>query len=264
MKKLPILFLILTFIGCTKQSNQSSEDLESINQLKGGMDSEDFLDYSQFWGDSTIIIISSNRPNDYMFKIFQSQGLSLLNLSRGDSINVYIPISNIPLTQIQDFKEEGPGTYIRDFDVPVASKLGRGWFFMDGDFDGNEEFVIEYPGYNRRYFAFFDLENGDSRTMPGFLMANNHPPFNNIVEGENSYTIFDPKQKTIYIDEYSGNGYYHVWAEMTTDNDFEDPHLEVVRKEHTEFINNVQITTYYERIDKELKETEQLKVNLDN
>lgn len=95
-------------------------------------------------------------------------------------------------------------------------------------------------------------------------MANNQPPFNNIVEGENSYTTFDPKQKTIYISENSGNGYYQVWAEMTKDNDFEDPHLEVVRKEHKQFINNVQITTYYERINGEWKETGQFKVNLDN
>lgn len=40
-----------------------------------------------FFGDSVLTIISSNKPNGYSVKFFQTKDLTLINLSRGDSIN---------------------------------------------------------------------------------------------------------------------------------------------------------------------------------
>lgn len=248
-------FLALCLFSCANNET----DRKALNSIY------DKPDYPYFWGDSTLTIISSNRPNDYLVKIFKSKDLSLLNLSRGDSINVYIPITKIPGKIFSEgYITDSPGTYIRKFDIPIveAEDLDTcwDWFFMDGDFDGKEEFVIEHPGYNRRYFAFFNLEKGDTSTMPGLLMPNNNPPFNNIVSGEDSYTKFDRKKKTIHIFEQLGCcEYTETWAEMTKDYDGENLHLEVVRKENVKFGQNSKITTIYYRIDGELKEIEKRK-----
>lgn len=257
--------LLFSFLCVCLFSCDSKDEKERKTHIQSVFNKPE---YSQFWGDSTLTVISSNRPNGYLVKIFQSKDISLINFSRGDSINVYIPIDDIPIDiymqeSLYDIiGGDSIGTYIREIDIPVEESLGAGWFFMDGNFDGKEEFVIEHPGYNRRYFAFFDLEKGDSQTMPGLLMPNNNPPFNNIVSSEDSYTNFDRKKKIIYIYEQLGCcAHTEIWAEMTKDYDSEEPHLEVVRKIDVELSRNpnVEVTTIFKRIDGELKEVEKRK-----
>lgn len=244
----------------TKEKHELANEQERIAFIKLISDKPE---YPQFWGDSSLTIISSNRPNGYLVKIFKNNDILLLNLSRKNGINVYIPLEKIPMSihmqkSLNDiFAGDSIGTYIRDIDIPVEESLGSGWFFMDGNFDGKEELVIEHPGYNRRYFSFFDLEKGDSHTMPGLLLSINHPPFNNIVSGVDSYTNFDRKKKTIYIFEQSGCcDHTEIWAEMTKDYDYEEPHLEVVKRKEIEGWPNMEITTIFRRIDGELKEVE--------
>ena len=76
-------------------------------------------------------------------------------------------------------------------------------FFMDVNFDGEEDFIVAHKGYNRTYYACFDLVNGNSSgSCPGLLESNNEPPYNNIVSGINvqpSYTVFNRQKKDIYM-----------------------------------------------------------------
>ena len=118
-----------------------------------------------FFGDSTLTIISANRPNGYLVKFFQTKDMVLLNLSRGDSINRYIALDEFPMSltfsSCQDLSYRNDlracGTYIRELDIPVQKELTMGLFFMDVNFDGDEELVVSYEGYNQLYFACYDL-----------------------------------------------------------------------------------------------------------
>lgn len=67
-----IALLLTSFSSCTHETNPNA----SI--------SPDTI----FFGDSTLTVISSNRPNGYLCKLFKSKDLVLLNLQRGDSINM--------------------------------------------------------------------------------------------------------------------------------------------------------------------------------
>lgn len=100
---------------------------------------------TDFFGDSTLTIISSNRPNGYLVKIFMSYDLVMLNLSRGDSINQYIPIHAFPHYNVRtldgdEILEDSVGTFVREIKIPVDSAIDCGidsyLTFMDVNFDG--------------------------------------------------------------------------------------------------------------------------------
>lgn len=219
----------------------------------------------EFFGDTTLTIISANRPNGYLVKIFQTKDLTLFNLSRGDSINQYIALHEIPLSvsmgELSDLTNrdcpDSIGTYIREINIPVEKELGYGLFFMDVNFDGQEELVIEHSGYNRTYYACFDLVNGSANITPGILQPMNEEPFNNIVSGgDDIYTEFDYDKKTIHIFEQMGCcSHVETWCEMVRDYELDVPKIQVVRREEVDYTADGHIvTTNYKRVDGELKE----------
>lgn len=228
---------------------------------------------TSFFGDSTLTIISSNKSNGYQVKIFQSKDLILLNLTRGDSINQYVPLDMIPESlvydsDIRDLIWDGVsvgdsiGTYVRDINIPVEKeKLGRGLFFMDVNFDGEEELLVECLGYNRIYFACFDIVNGISNVTPGILHAIDDEPYNNIVStnypteivGEID-TYFDYDNKTIHIFEQMGCcAHVETWCELVADYEWEKPSIKVVRREEIDYTaDGRQLTKIYRRVDGKL------------
>lgn len=217
-----------------------------------------------FFGDSTLTIISSNKPNEYSVKFFQTKDLTLINLSRGDSINQYVALHEIPLSVYFDCfpdltygdKPAAIGTYVREVNIPIENDLGIGLFFMDVNFDGEHELVIEHPGYNRTYYACFDIVKGSANITPGVLQPMNDAPFNNIVSGGvDIYTEFDYDKKTIHIFEQMGCcSHVEIWCEMVSDYDFDVPKIQVVRREDVDYTaNGYVVTTNYKRVDGELK-----------
>ncbi|WP_305156692.1 hypothetical protein [uncultured Muribaculum sp.] len=233
----------------------------------------DVVQEISFFGDSTLTIISSNQPNGYKVKIFQSKDLILLNLTRGDSINQYIPLHMIPQSlvydsDIRDLIGDGVsvgdsiGTFVREINIKVEKEeLGRGLFFMDVNFDGEEELLVEYSGYNRIYFACFDIVNGISNVTPGILHAMNDEPYNNIVStdyhsdivGEIN-TYFDYNKKTIHIFEQMGCcSHVETWCELIADYEWEMPAVKVVRREEIDYTaDGRQLTRVHKRVDGKL------------
>lgn len=216
-----------------------------------------------FFGDSTLTIISTNKPNGYDIKIFKSDDIMLMNLRRGDTINQYVPITYFPnIVGEQEIPDDMIGTIYRKIDIPIEKeKLGSGIFFMDVNFDGEEDLVIEHHGYNRQYFACFDLLNGKTSVAPGFLTPLDNPPYNNIVgpspvhEGDAIATEFDYKKKTIHIFEQIGCcSYIETLAEYGQDEEWEQPSVRVIREKRGNYtVDRVLVTEIYERKDGELK-----------
>lgn len=254
-----IAFLLAFLVGIVSYS--ISNDDKTINT------SNKNSAVPEFFGDSTLTIVSSNRPNGYLVKIFQTNDLTLLNLSRGDSINQYVAIHEIPksvskesFSNLTDGDEpKSTGVYVREINIPIETHLCHGLFFMDVNFDGEEELVIEYRGYNRFYYACYDVVNGVANVTPGILHPMNEPPYNNIVsESSDIYgsivTEFDYDKKTIHIFEQMGAGsHVETWCEMVRDNEYDKPKIQIVRQEDVYFTVDTIFKTTYVRIDGELK-----------
>lgn len=188
-----------------------------------------------------------------------------MNLSRGDSINQYIALHEIPMSMcmesISDLtsgdKPSTIGTYIREINIPIEEYLlGVGLFFMDVNFDGEEDLVIEHPGYNRTYYACFDIVHGIATIAPGFLQPMNNEPYNNIVSGYDNYTEFDSDNKTIHIFKQMGCcSHVETWCEMVKDWDYEKPKLQIVKREEVDYtVDGYMITTISKRVDGELQQ----------
>lgn len=63
---------------------------------------------------------------------------------------------------------------------------------MDVNFDGEAELVVAHQGYNRIYYACFDLVNGNQHEPSiGILSPMDEEPYNNIVGGMCGRTEFD-------------------------------------------------------------------------
>lgn len=271
MRKIIVLFLLiisiaLAFESCNRHRND--DDCETITP-----DVSNEQNAPTFFGDSTLTIISSNRPNGYLVKFFQTKDLTLINLSRGDSINQYVALHEIPRSVWMEscydltFGDEpmAIGTYIREINIPVEKELGMGLFFMDVNFDGEEELVIEHPGYNRTYYACFDIVNGSANVTPGILQPMDEKPFNNIVSGsEDIYTEFDYEKKTIHIFEQMGCcSHVETWCEMVKDWEYDTPKIQVVRQEEVDYTaDGYMVTTKSKRVDGELKEVSQKREKL--
>ena len=114
-------------------------------------------------------------------------------------------------------------------------------FFMDVNFDGEEDFIVAHEGYNRTYYACFDLVKGNRNgSCPGLLESTDESPYNNIVSGidsQPSYTVFNRQKKEIYIYETMGCcSYYETWAKyFEGDNYGNEPTIKVVKQEEHEW-----------------------------
>lgn len=200
-----------------------------------------------FFGDSTAVLVANTLQNGYKISIIHNKQLDLIHFQRGDSISRYCAIHKLPFELVQ-YEEDSIGIFQVDLNIPIikldtlgGSKDVPDMFFMDVNFDGEEDFVVSHEGYNRTYYACFDLVNGNRYgSCPGLLESNNEPPYNNIVSGiyeQPSYTVFDRQKKEIYIYETMGCcSYYETWAKyFEGDNYGNEPTIKVVKQEEHEW-----------------------------
>ena len=208
MKKRTKLFLgvvisimTMTLAGCHRDTKgDCSNDLSNIE--------------ATFWGDSTTVLIANKLQNGYKVSIINNQELCLFHLERGDSISQYFAVHQLPFP-LRYYVEDSIGVFHVDVNFPVLKLDTIGgrqeipdMFFMDVNFDGEEEFIVRHEGYNRSYYACFDLVKGNYKgACPGLLESIQDEPYNNIVSGiveQPAYTVFDYKKKEIYIYESIG------------------------------------------------------------
>lgn len=226
-----ILLLLLCVLVISCNNGNHIENSEASEEIRS------------FFGDSTLVLKSSNTPDDYQISIIRSKDICLCHFERGDSINQYLAIHKLPVN-LSKYEKDSIGVYSVKMDFPVlkidtlgGSKETPDMFFMDVNFDGEEEFVVEYEGYNRVYYACFDLINGNNKSAsPGLLEPIQDEPYNNIVSFgslEPSYTVFDYEKKEIYIYESMGCcSHQETWAKYFLGNpdEFKEPRIKVIKR----------------------------------
>lgn len=195
-------------------------------------------------------------------KIFQTNDVTLLNFSRGDSINQLVSIHQLPESVWENSfpdltngrKPLAKGTYMREINIPVKDNLEPGLFFMDVNFDGEEDLLIDHPGYNRTYYACFDIANGIANITPGILHPMDEYPYSNIVseEFDYCYTEFDYEEKKIHILDRIGPCHVESWCEMVEESGYIHPVIRVVKREETGLDDIGRYIINYERIDGKL------------
>ena len=196
-----ITIMTMTLAGCHRETKRDcSSDLSNVE--------------ATFWGDSTTVLIANQLQNGYKVSIINNQELCLFHFERGDSISQYFAVHRLP-RDLRHYEEDSIGVFHVDVDFPVLKLDTIGgcqeipdMFFMDVNFDDEEEFVVRYEGYNRFYYACFDLVNGNYKgACPGLLESIQDEPYNNLVSGieeQQAYTVFDRQKKEMYIYESIG------------------------------------------------------------
>ena len=190
------IITIITLIAC----NNSKRIFSMTNE-------------TAFFGDSTAVINATNKINGYDVSfLHQHNGIILMHFQRGDTIDQYIAVHELPF-DLRHY-EDSIGVFNVDFEIPVMKldSLSKGpdFMLMDINFDGEEDLLIRHQGYNRSYYACFDLTNGNpNSSCPGLLECLHEPPYNNIMAGGfeetgDAETIIDYKNETITILEQSG------------------------------------------------------------
>lgn len=227
-----IAMIINGLAGC-KQSltNQEKSVMDTLAQKQRNP-------LINFFGRDTRVFVSSNKPNGYQLSILDSKDLILYHFERGDSVDVYCALHTLPF-DCREY-EDSIGTFFVNIDIPVLKENDINncpdMFFMDVNFDGEEDFVVEHHGYNRMYYACFNIVNGNSKNVcPGLLEPDNEPPYNNIVgHGRNQecYTHFDYKKKEIHIYEtMSVNSYMETWCALRKDEYDVEGKVKIIRQE---------------------------------
>ncbi len=269
MRFLPMVTMLAVIIACASCRNQTERlvtldadsDL-SIQDISGEPGTP------TFFGDTTLTIVSSNRPNGYLVKMFITKDMTMLNLSRGDSVNRYIDLGALPqslcyshIGQLLDGDDKPAvrGTYMEKIYIPVVDSIHQAInsiAFMDVDFDDEEELIMSSMGYNRHYFTCYDL-TGEN---PRHTLEPMGEPFNQFVSGfEDTYTAFYRKAKTIHIREWIGcSDCIDTWCAFTKDSEYDDPEMHIVKKKEVEtWCDGTVSTTIWQRIDGELRQVSQ-------
>ena len=225
-----IAISLFGFTGCNSVSKSKDEGKRDI-AIEGGC--------TNFWGHGTRTFISNNLPNGYKVSIFykEKDNLCIWHFQRGDSIDRYIAGHKLPLSlssecsaalhdeNLNKCYEPFDTTLTLTIDIPIVKQLNMDATdgdicFMDVDFDGQEEFIIAHLGYNRTYYACFDLVNGDDSNSicPGFLTSMDGEVYGNLVGGLCGKTEFDHKKKIIHVTEQIGCcEKVEVWAKPIKD-----------------------------------------------
>lgn len=211
-----IAMAFLNLTGCNRASKSNDERQRDVAVEK---------EIANFWGHGTRTFISDNLPNGYKVSVFykEKDNLCIWHFQRGDSIDRYIAEHRLPLSlsfecnaalydeNLDKHYEPLDTTLTLTIDIPIVKQLDMDAAdgdicFMDVDFDGQEEFIIAHSGYNRTYYACFNLVNGDdsNSVCPGFLTSMNGEVYGNLVGGLCGKTEFDHKKKIIHVTEQIG------------------------------------------------------------
>ena len=272
MKKIAlILFVAVMAAACNspKEDNDiaSTEEISTISVIDAPIDSASLVDtekllpmdpdsvVSSFWGKEVFVLISKDRPQGYEISIFKSDDLCIWHFKKGDDVNHYIATHQIPRdleNELYKYLEENNYPHNADIKmvfytnfsehIPVRDQLDMGFSFVDVDFDGENEFVVEHNAYHLHnyYYACFDLDDGSKAVFPGFLAPMYDDPYGNLKEGTRGRTTLDHKKKEIRIASKIGNAdIIETFAKKI------DGEVKVVESiEYVNYINEKSKTTY--------------------
>ena len=207
----------IVIAGCVNEKGIARRELSSCER--------------SFFGDTAAVFFANELQNGYRVSIIHNEQLDLIHFERGDSISRYCAIHKLP-DDLRRYEEDSVGVFHVDLNFPVLKLDTIGgrqeipdMFFMDVNFDGEEDFIVRHEGYNRFYYACFDLVKGNYKSScPGLLESISDKPYNNIVSGiaeQPAYTVFDYKKKEIYVYETMGCcSCYETWAKYFDGDEF--------------------------------------------
>ena len=201
MPLIAITILLSTALTSCKQEKQEKQEKQ---------DTSDKPAECCFFENPVAVLTGAKPVNGYDISILvPEKGPILCHFTRGDSIDQYFTIHELPM-ELESYHGRS-GVFQVDMPFPTVKEdtLGHSveeeMFFQDVNFDGQEEFIVRHEGYNRIYFATFDLVQGNLEgTSPGLLEATNSRPYNNLVEGDGHLTLLDYKNKTLRVEEQIG------------------------------------------------------------
>ena len=234
-----LLLMVCVFIGCSNSGSNKAADLSYVVR--------------SFWGDSAVVLQAKKPQNGYQVSVICNKNLIIAHFKRGDSISSYCILEWLPDT-LKSYEHAEPGVYTVDLDIPVikvdtlsGSKIPMSdVFFMDVNFDGNEEFIQSYIGNGWLGYNCYDLINGKSDACPGLTGAIKEEPYCSFSSGlnpaYNNYVAFDYEKKEIYVLTTSGCcAYTDTWAKYFEGDSLGNrPCVKVVKQEHHSFENGTE------------------------
>ncbi len=234
-KVILILFLTILVAACnsTKQDNNSLSSTESRSEADSliniffGNDTSIINSLGQnLYGNNIYLLFSKDRPNGYEISIYYrdnyaSDDLFIWHFKKGEDLNCYIKTHAIPRdleTELYIYHENNYPVnqdvkmiFYTNFSEHIPIKQDVEWYFafVDVDFDGEEEFVVEHDAYYlyNHYYACFDLDDSNKTAYRGFLSPMNDGPYNYLTQGTRGRTKIDHEKKEIHIIKTSGNAY---------------------------------------------------------
>lgn len=250
--------LLLTLLSCTTLSCSQS-DKNRISDLPESA--------AAFWGDSAAIFIAKNPQNDYRISILNNKEMLLAHFERGDSISRYALLDRLP-DCLSDYAEDATGVFSVDIEIPVVKVDTLGGsktpesdlFFMDVNFDGEDELLQTISGNGWVCYTCYDLVHGFGQLGPML-----DEPYNLISYGvdqmQDGYTIFDHNKREIFIHHGSGCcAFDETWAKyIEGDSLGHQPCVKVVREERHSFDGEYENIETYELEGEELKLTSKTK-----
>ncbi len=181
-----------------------------------------------FMGDASLMVTSTNSPNGYSITVLKNGDVGIWHFQRGDSVNCYLALNQLPADLERELSDKS-GSFNERFDIPVTKELAGDMFFMDINFDGEEEFIVSRMGYNRTYYACYDLVDGETDFYTGLLNPMLEPPYDQLIGGDCGTTTFDYEKKTIHISESIGSS-CHIDIEVA----FVDGVMKIIKIEESE------------------------------
>ena len=227
-----VLLFILTIIALCACNNKGQQSLSSSV------------------ADSTCVIKLKNLQMGYAVSFVREKDGCTINLSKGDSVNLYIETARLPrcLSEYDCIY----GEHSVDFDIPIV-KLDTldvnkydvaDVFFMDVNFDGKEDFVYTIEGNGKLLYECYDIENEVFEgKKPKQVNPMEEEPFCRFASGAvttiEDCVVFDHNKKEIFI--YTTSGcctYYNTWAKLLEGSHHGDkPRVKVVKQERHTFQN---------------------------
>ena len=220
-----VSFVIFAFLGCHHGTN---------NQPEG---------FKTFWGDSATFFIAKNPQNGYRISIIKNKDLTLAHFERGDSISVYCSLDWLP-SCLSEYENKA-GVFDVDIVIPAVKVDTLGGsktpksdvFFMDVNFDGEEEFIQGYEANGWVGYNCYDIVNGRA----GVLNPIEAEPYCSMSYGidpmQSGYTVFDYQKREIFIHHGSGCcAFRNIWAKYFEGDSLGNPSsVKVIREEYHQF-----------------------------
>ena len=227
-----VLLFILTIIALCACNNKGQQSLSSSV------------------ADSTCVIKLKNLQMGYAVSFVREKDGCTINLSKGDSVNLYIETARLPrcLSEYDSIY----GEHSVDFDIPIV-KLDTldvnkynvsDVFFMDVNFDGKEDFICTQLGNGKLLYECYDIENEVVEgKRPKLVKPLEEEPYSTFASADfelgGDYVAFDYEKKEIFILTTSGCcAYYNTWAKLIEGgNHGEKSCVKVVKQERHSFQN---------------------------